>query len=199
MLASQKSLKGSDINLETLDFLKDISDPKPNNGQNTKNAVLVESDTSHKNTKTHVKEAIDHKASEKKSIEKKNVKREREDETSNENVAKIQKKRKTNKNSNGTQPIETTVIEETTQNINQNENIGNKNAQNHQQNITYHNNNMASMNNNYGFMNNFNHFMPNPGFENANMLAQKMMTSNGNFIQYNDVINNKNMLSMNKN
>ena len=197
MLASQKSLKGSEINLETLDFLKDISEP---NGQNTKNAVLVESDTSHKNTKIHVKETtVDHKASEKKSIEKKNVKREREDETSNENVAKIQKKRKTNKNSNETQPIEATVIEETPQNITQNENIGNKNAQNHQQSMTYHNNNMANMNNNYKFMNNFNHFMPNPGFENANMLAQKMMTSNGNFIQYNDVINNKNMLSMNKN
>jgi len=123
--------------------------------------------------------------SEKKSTEKKNIKRDREPSLENK-VKQPQKKRKSNKNNNGN--VEIKEMEEISNSIDA-----------HTQHLKFHNNPMAATNTNYKFINNFNNFLT-PNFDNTNLLAQKMIGSNSTFLsQYNDVLNNKNMLSLNKN
>ena len=164
---------------------------KPKEDINNKNILIVESDNSlQKETQL----------SGKKTAEKTNcLKRDRD--SSCDNQTKLQQNKKKRKISNGEEKIVQIDAQEV-------EEIPNTHEL-HAQNAMKFNNGNALMNNNFNFLNGYNNFLPNVGLENATnnekanylLLAQKMMSQNGNFLnQYSEVLNNnKNALSLNKN
>lgn len=131
---------------------------------------------------------------EKRSVEKKTIKRERDQ--SAEVPSKLpQKKRKTSKPQNGAVNIPVVEVPDNQEKSPQSPNPNELQSSNFipQQNLNkFPKTSLAAIGNNYNkFINNYSHFMNPSNFENA-LLAQKMLGNNAGFInQYSDVMNGK--------
>lgn len=171
---------------------------KEKNNNDNKSVLLIESDTSCKNEDNN--EIIKN--------EPKNLKRGRNANSYNQDK-QIKKRKIAPNNINGDNDQDQMDFNHL-EGINHTQNFHNNiNSNNNFKKIPNGNNNNNNMPfNNFRLMGNYNNFIINDNMEKLNnhdnnnyfLLAQKMMGSNGNFLNsYNEILNNENMFSINKN